>query len=419
MKRVILSVLVLITSLTAQGETAEFLHWWTSQGERQALAELQAEFLEQGIELESSPVFGGGGDTAMTVLQARAIAGNPPEIALVEGLGIQSWATLGFVRDLHSVVTEKNWAQRFPRMAVDINTFQQRFVAAPLNIHRVNWLWVNKPILDRYDLTPPTTWQAFFPIAEKLKAEGIPALAIGNEPWQLSILFESLALGLYGSDYYRELFIEFDQALAANQKTVDLFKTFRRLKPYMLVSNNALSWEQATKQLMQQQAAMQLQGDWVKGDLTAMGYKPQVDYYCLPAPGTANTFIYNIDSLVLFRQGTDASQEMVQKLASVIVSPDFQVRFNQKKGSIPILRNVDMSSFDDCAKTAKQQFDYAEQHDSLLPSISDSMAVAPELQEAMLALISHYFNDDAYTEKEAIKQLLKIAASVGFTNLDK
>lgn len=47
------------------------------------------------------------------------------------------------------------------------------------------------------------------------------------------------------------------------------------------------------------------------------------------------------------------------------------------------------------------------------------MAVAPELQEAMLALISHYFNDDAYTEKEAIKQLLKIAASVGFTNLDK
>lgn len=55
----------------------EFLHWWTSDGEQQALQTLKAQLKRHDIELLQSPVLGGGGDSAMTVLQARALAGNP------------------------------------------------------------------------------------------------------------------------------------------------------------------------------------------------------------------------------------------------------------------------------------------------------------------------------------------------------
>ncbi|USH01413.1 hypothetical protein K6Q96_10865 [Grimontia kaedaensis] len=73
-----------------------------------------------------------------------------------------------------------------------------------------------------------------------------------------------------------------------------------------------------------------------------------------------------------------------------------------------------MTPFDLCAKTSKQAFIHAEANNTLLPSVPDSMAVAPQLQEAMLELINHYFNDDNFTEEEAINQLIKIAAGVHF-----
>lgn len=414
MKRTLLATALLAATFPSMGNAVELLHWWTSNGEREALAELESALEQQGIALKSSPVHGGGGDTAMTVLQARAIAGNPPEMALIEGPGIQSWATLGFVSDLHSVATEQKWDERLPDIATSINTYKNHFVAAPVNIHRVNWLWVNKAVFDENKLTPPTDWDEFFTVAETLKAQGIPALSIGNEPWQLAILFEVLALGLYGSDYYRELLIEFDDALVTNQKTVELFKTFRRLKPYMTDPSIPASWDTATLNMAEGKAAMQLQGDWVKGELSYMKLTPNKDYDCLPAPGTDNTFIYNVDSFVLFRLRTEASQNMANQLANTLVSSDFQSRFNQKKGSIPILKDVDMTPFDLCAKASKQAFVLAEMNNTLLPSMSDSMAVAPQLQEAMLELINHYFNDDTFTEEEAISQLMKIAASVHF-----
>ncbi|MDD1783130.1 ABC transporter substrate-binding protein [Enterovibrio sp. ZSDZ35] len=415
MKHSVLTTLLLSMSNSALADSVELLHWWTSKGERQALAELEAAVESQGLPFESTPVYGGGGDTAMTVLQARAIAGNPPEIALIEGPGIQSWATLGFVTDLHDVATAQNWSARFPDIATSINSYNGHFVAAPVNIHRVNWLWANKAIFDKYGLTPPGSWDEFFTVADTLKNHGMPALSIGNEPWQLAMLFEVLALGLYGSDYYRDLLIRFEDSLVTNQKTVDLFKTFRRLKPYMTDIQKPISWDQATLNVANGLAAMQLQGDWVKGELTAMGHLPNQDYYCLPAPGTANTFVYNVDSFVLFRMRTEESVSMANRLAETLVSAEFQSKFNQKKGSIPILNDVDMTPFDSCSKASKQQFHFAEENNTLLPSMSDSMAIAPQLQEPMLQLINHYFNDDTYTEEEAIAQFLKIAASVHFS----
>ncbi|MGF1767557.1 ABC transporter substrate-binding protein [Enterovibrio makurazakiensis] len=414
MKHVLFASLLLATGTPTLATSVELLHWWTSKGEQLALQELESALEKQGFSLASTPVRGGGGDTAMTVLQARAIAGNPPEMALIEGPGIQSWATLGFVTDLHKVATKQQWQARFPDIATRINTYKGHFVAAPVNIHRVNWLWANKTVFDQHNLTPPTTWSEFFLVADTLKQKGIPALSIGNEHWQLAVLFEVLALGLYGSDFYRDLLIDFDESLVSSQKTVDLFKTFRQLKPYMTDPSATISWDSATFNVAEGKAAMQLQGDWVKGELSALGYVPNTDYYCLPAPGTHNAFIYNVDSFVLFRQRTETSDRMANQLAETIVSAEFQSRFNQRKGSIPILNDVDMSPFDVCAKASKQQFDHAQANDSLLPSMSDSMAVSPQRQEAMLELINHYFNDDSFTEEEAISQLMKISASEHF-----
>lgn len=54
-----------------------------------------------------------------------------------------------------------------------------RYVAAPVNIHRVDWLWANPALLARVGADVPTSWEEFAATAEALKAAGIMPLAHG------------------------------------------------------------------------------------------------------------------------------------------------------------------------------------------------------------------------------------------------
>ena len=407
-------LVIYCSSMNTNANQIEVLHWWSSEGEQRALNELRSELELQDIMLRDAVVPGSGGGIATTVLQARAIAGNPPEMAQVNGLDVKSWAKLGFLADLESVAKKNKWRERLPKIAVDVNTYDGAFVSVPINIHRVNWLWSNKEVFNRYNLTPPETWNEFFEIAKVLKSQGVTPLAVGNDPWQLAIIFEVMALGLHGSEYYRDLLIDFDIDVITSEQTRILFSTFKELKPYTNIKSASLVWSVVTPLMITGEAAMQLQGDWVKGELTSQGLEPEKDYLCSAAPGTSNTFVYNMDSFILFKLRSNESEQIVKQLATMLVSSDFQSKFNQKKGSIPALRDVDMLPFDSCSKMANQQFEYAEQHKTLLPSMSDSMAVSLPLQEAILDLIMLYFNDVTMTEEQAISQFVKIARSKRF-----
>ncbi len=67
---------------TAFAEEVEFLHWWTSKGELEALSVIEGSFDKTPHRLHSDPIVGGGGAAAKTTLQFRAIAGNPPHMAI-------------------------------------------------------------------------------------------------------------------------------------------------------------------------------------------------------------------------------------------------------------------------------------------------------------------------------------------------
>ena len=56
------------------------------------------------------------------------------------------------------------------------------YCAAPVNIHRIDWFWANKKVLDSNGIKMPTTWDEFNAAADKLKAKGIIPLAHGSQP---------------------------------------------------------------------------------------------------------------------------------------------------------------------------------------------------------------------------------------------
>ncbi|MFM5552518.1 ABC transporter substrate-binding protein [Aeromonas veronii] len=392
MKWLSFSVIALL-SLPACASQVEVLHWWTSGGEAKAVEVLKSEWTKQGNQWNDFAVQGGGGKSAMTVLKSRALAANPPEAAHLKGYELKEWAGLGFLRDLTPMAEHLGWYSQMPPMVRATLSQNGALMAVPTGIHRVNWLWLNRKIFERNKLTPPTDWAQFVTVADQLKKRGITPLAIGNEPWQLAVLFETVALGEGGKEFYRKAFLEQDSATLTGPDMVRVLTRFQQLRAYVPQKYAGLKWHQATNLLESGGAAMQVMGDWVKGELSAGNYRPGEDIACLPSPGSAGLFSYNLDSIAMFKQRDPAQLQAQGDLAQLLMTPQFQEEFNRVKGSIPALTNPDMSKFDRCAVRSYQDFLLAEKQDNLLPSMAEGMATPTNMRQAILDVLSNFFND--------------------------
>lgn len=392
MKWLSFSVIALL-SLPACASQVEVLHWWTSGGEARAVEVLKAEWIAQGNQWNDFAVQGGGGKSAMTVLKSRALAANPPEAAHLKGYELKEWAGLGFLRDLSPMADHLGWYTKMPPMVQATLSQNGALMAVPTGIHRVNWLWLNRKVFEQQKLAPPDDWAQFVTIADKLKKRGITPLAIGNEPWQLAVLFETVALGEGGKTFYRKAFMEQDCATLTGPDMVRVLTRFQQLRAYVPEKYAGLKWHQATNLLESGGAAMQVMGDWVKGELSAGNYRPGEDIACLPSPGSAGLFSYNLDSIAMFKQRDPAQLQAQGDLAQLLMTPTFQEEFNRVKGSIPALTRPDMSKFDRCAVRSYQDFLLAEKQNNLLPSMAEGMATPTNMRQAILDVLSNFFND--------------------------
>ncbi|HHQ4645184.1 TPA: ABC transporter substrate-binding protein [Aeromonas veronii] len=392
MKWLSFSVIALLSAPVAASQV-EVLHWWTSGGEAKAVEVLKSEWTKQGNQWNDFAVQGGGGKSAMTVLKSRALAANPPEAAHLKGYELKEWAGLGFLRDLSPMADHLGWYSQMPPMVRATLSQNGALMAVPTGIHRVNWLWLNRKVFEQQKLTPPTDWAQFVTVADQLKKRGITPLAIGNEPWQLAVLFETVALGEGGKEFYRKAFLEQDSATLTGPDMVRVLTRFQQLRAYVPQKYAGLKWHQATNLLESGGAAMQLMGDWVKGELSAGNYRPGEDIACLPSPGSAGLFSYNLDSIAMFKQRDPAQLQAQGDLAQLLMTPQFQEEFNRVKGSIPALTNPDMSKFDRCAVRSYQDFLLAEKQDNLLPSMAEGMATPTNMRQAILDVLSNFFND--------------------------
>ncbi|TNI43674.1 ABC transporter substrate-binding protein [Aeromonas veronii] len=392
MKWLSFSVIALLSAPVAASQV-EVLHWWTSGGEAKAVEVLKSEWTKQGNQWNDFAVQGGGGKSAMTVLKSRALAANPPEAAHLKGYELKEWAGLGFLRDLSPMAEHLGWYSQMPPMVRATLSQNGALMAVPTGIHRVNWLWLNRKVFERNKLTPPTSWAQFVTVADQLKKRGITPLAIGNEPWQLAVLFETVALGEGGKEFYRKAFLEQDSATLTGPDMVRVLTRFQQLRAYVPQKYAGLKWHQATNLLESGGAAMQVMGDWVKGELSAGNYRPGEDIACLPSPGSAGLFSYNLDSIAMFKQRDPAQLQAQGDLAQLLMKPKFQEEFNRVKGSIPALTNPDMSKFDRCAVRSYQDFLLAEKQDNLLPSMAEGMATPTNMRQAILDVLSNFFND--------------------------
>jgi glucose/mannose transport system substrate-binding protein len=393
----------------AQAGEVEVLHWWTSGGEAKAASALKATLQSKGHSWKDFAVAGGGGDSAMTVLKSRVVSGNAPAAAQIKGPSLQEWASEGVLANIDDVAKAEKWDSLLPPVVANVMKYKGNYIAAPVNVHRVNWLWANPEVFKKAGAKVPTTWDEFFVSAEALKKAGIIPVAHGGQPWQDFTTFESVALGVGGTDFYKKALVQLDQATLKSATMDKVLETFRKVKGYTDKNAPGRDWNLATAMVIKGEAGMQLMGDWAKGEFIAAGKVPGKDFTCAAAPGTAKAFTFNVDSFAMFKLKNEANVKAQKDLAAAIMSTDFQEVFNLNKGSIPVRLNMDLAKFDDCAKLSSKDFVDTAKSASLVPSVAHGMAVPSAAAGAIQDAVSQFWNSDKMSVADAKAKIASAA----------
>ena len=395
-------------STHAAGGSVEVLHWWTSGGEAAALDVLKKKLESQGVTWKDMPVAGGGGEQAMTALRARVTAGDPPTAVQALGFDITDWAKQGVVGDLGEVADKEGWDKVIPTALQNFAKYDGKWIAAPVNVHSTNWVWISKKALDAAGGKAPETWDELIAVLDKMKENGITPLAHGGQAWQDATIFDAVVLSL-GTDFYKASMIDNDPAALGGDKMVEAFDRMAKLRTYVDKDFSGRDWNLASAMVIEGKAGMQMMGDWAKGEFLKAGQKPGSDFVCIRFPGTQGAVTFNSDMFMMFKVGDDKKEAQLL-MASDIESPDFQSSFNVVKGSVPARTDVPDTAFDDCGKKGIKDLAEANSSGKLFGSMAHGYAVPAAVKNAMYDVVTRHFNGEL-DSKAAAKELADAVAA--------
>ncbi len=395
-------------AFAAGKENVEVLHWWTSGGEAAALNVLKKDLEKKGISWTDMPVAGGGGSEAMTVLRARVTAGNPPTAVQMLGFDIKDWADQGVLSNLDPVADKENWDKVIPTALQDFAKHDGHWIAAPVDIHSTNWVWINKAALDKAGGKAPTNWNEFLAMLDNFKKQGIVPLAGGGNAWNVATMFDSVVLSL-GTDFYKKSLIDLDPDALGGDKMKEAFQRLATLRTYVDNNFSGREWNLDSAMVIDGKAGAQMMGDWAKGEFIKAGKKPGTDFVCIRFPGTQGAVTFNSDMFMMFKVGEDKKAAQLQ-MASDIMSPDFQSSFNVVKGSVPARTDVPDTAFDACGKKGIKDLAEANEKGTLFGSMSQGYASPAAIKNAMYDVITREYNGDI-DPKEAAKELAAAVAA--------
>lgn len=400
------AALFLTSAAYAQDNTIEVLHYFTSGGEAAAINALKESFEAAGGTWVDTPVAGGGGEAHDQALKARVLAGNAPGAAMPKLRDAQDWAKQGYLVDLEDVAAAERWDEIYPDAIKEAAKTDGKWSAVPIDLLRADVLWVNPKVLEKIGAGIPKTWDEFNAVSDKLLAAGITPIAHGGQNWQDTLLFEYVALGIGGAEFHRKVFVDADAAALSSDTMRQTFDQLRKLRGYMDKNVSGRDWNLATSMLMKGEAAFQLMGDWVKGEVTAANLEPGKDILCVPTPrNEATGFLWISNSMSFFAKAKgDTTATPAQKLLAAVLShADAETAYALKKGGGVARMGVDTTPFDACAKFEIDTAAEAAKAGTLNADFVGGMTPIANMRGAVYDVVTKFMNtemtsDDAMTE---------------------
>jgi glucose/mannose transport system substrate-binding protein len=377
------------TSATTSTKQLEVVSWWTSGSEAKALDALFTAFGKSntGVDVVNGAVAGGAGSKAIVELAKRLQRDDPPDVwQTFAGKSIQGYASRGVVRSVAPVFEREDLRARMNPTILGSVMRDGRPYGVPTGAHRSNVLWFDKRLLERAGVSPPSsgyTLAAFLADLEKLKASGATPLCLGGKDRFTTVeLFENTLLSSIGRRGWKGMANDHLDWRSGPVQTA--LKRFGAVLGYSDPQASRLTWDQATKKLAAGGCAFESMNDSAFGELVAAGARDSRDFGATAFPGTGDSFLAVVDVFVAATKAKNARNALA--FLGDISEPATQLAFNRSKGSIPVVRDVDVTSLRAYQRASSKALWTL----PVLLSVAHGEAMSPEFQEGFYDAVSTY-----------------------------
>jgi len=325
------------------------LHAWQGAADRRALAICRERLARHGVYFEDAVSLDHADAVKMHagVLRAAIDGSGPPPA------------------DLTATALRDDWESRLPRFIRQYMARNGRWYGIPVGVHQGNAMWVNERHLAHCDRRVPATWPELLQWFDELAREVPYPLALGAQPWQIGMLFDSIVLGHGGEGLYRACYVDRDPEafrLPAFQQCLALLLRLRR---YVDDEAWGSGWADNLRRVVQGRASVQVTGDWAAPMLATLRDTERVVIRA-SAPATTDCLLYVIDFFVPVNERAEATTHAT--VASALSNDDVQAEVA-------------------CAKGCRRAF--GPWRDGIyVPSMTLEQACAPALSSALVGIVA-------------------------------
>ena len=388
------------TSATRDTKKLEVVSWWTSGSEAAALETLFAAFREsnKGVEAVNGAVAGGAGSNAIVALAKRLQDGDPPDVwQTFAGKSVQGYASRGVVRSVASVFDGEDLRARMNPTILRSRPARRPAVRRPDRRASQQRSVVQPEAARQAGVTPPSsgyTLAAFLADLQKVKASGAVALCLGGKDRFTTVeLFENTLLSSIGTGGWKDMVDDNLDWRSGRVQTA--LKRFGAMLGYSRPAGEPAHLgpgdEEARVGRLRVRIDERLRLRRARRRRRARGRGLRSD----GLPRHRRELPRRRRRLRRRDEGENAKNALA--FLGDISQPATQLAFNKAKGSIPVLRDVDVASLTAYQRTSSK----ALWTKPVLLSIAHGEAMSPEFQEGFYDAVSTYIrtrSTDAFAD---------------------
>jgi glucose/mannose transport system substrate-binding protein len=386
---------------------------WAAGSDGAAISALGKLFEEKGGIWQHNPVPGFTTEM-MNKLRAQIIAGDPPAISQLKGPEIAAWSKIAPTVDITPLVKAAGYAEKAPAELAKSCQPAGHWVALPMQVYRINTLFLSTKGMQRAGVTKsPTSWAEFNDTAEKMKAAGMIPLANGGIRWDDGMKFE-IALAGIDPVVYRRAIMQLDADALKGKEVLAAFDQLRKFASWMNPNIAAQGWAVNLPAFVKGDMGMVLMGGWAQGNLLRAG-ATAADFSSGPAPQESGPPCFDLNAdCFIFWKPKGADLEAGQKLfAELVMQTSTQEMYSKITGSIPARTDVNLATegFTDGQRSSAQNLKDAIAQDRVLMSLGHNMAQPNGMTAAMIDVLTEYVHDASIPSAEGQKRLVAAVES--------
>ena len=186
------------------GGSINVLSLWGGSEEEAFKAVLDAFTAKTGITV----TYEADRQTYSTTLQSRITGGNPPDIAIIPGIGfLRRFAKDGSLIKITDLgIDTSGLADSYPAGFLGAGTVDGELYALPAKYNNKGTMWYRPDLFEAAGVAVPTNWDEFKAALEALKSSP-GAMSLGaKDDWNLTDWFENIYIRQAGVEAYDKLF---------------------------------------------------------------------------------------------------------------------------------------------------------------------------------------------------------------------